>query len=85
MSFLFVIAVFYQQNRSEIATVLNAESSSSSNFFDSDLEINEHDFILYTFDFELLTKKIVVFNSFYTTSNVNASPRPIWQPPQLFS
>ena len=86
VSFLFVIAVFHQQNKSEITTELNAESSSSSTLFDSDLEINEHDFILYTFNFKILTYSFfAVCNSFHATSKVNASPMPIWQPPQLFT
>lgn len=83
MSFLFVIAVFYQQDRSEIATELHADSSSSNSLLDSDLEINEENSIVYTFDFNLLPKSFVGFDYFYASSKVKASPMPIWQPPQL--
>ena len=84
MSFLFVFAVFHQQNKNEIITELNSENSASTSFFDSDLEINEHDFILNTFDFNVKTYSFIVFSSFYTGSKVDVSPMPIWQPPQLF-
>lgn len=84
MSFLFVIAVFHQHNRSEITTEINAENNSSSSLFDSDLELNEQDFILNTLDFNVRIYSFIVFNSFYATSKADASPLPVWQPPQLF-
>lgn len=84
MCLLFVTAVFYQQDKNEIITELNSENSASTSLFDSDLEINEHDFMLHTFAFNVKTYSFIVFSSFYTASKVDVSPIPIWQPPQLF-
>lgn len=84
MSFLFAIVVFHQQNKSEIITEQNAEDNASTILFDSDLEINEQDFILHAFDFNVLTCDFIAFSSFYADGKVDASPMPIWQLPQLF-
>ena len=74
---------FQQSNTSSLLVELNSENSSSPNFVDFDLDINEEDQIIYGLEIFLMVEKYTQHNHFYYTGRLSQPFYPVWQPPKL--
>lgn len=75
--------VCFQQSHASSLVELNAENSSSSNFVDFDLDMNEEDQIIYGLEIFLMVEKNTQHNHFYYTGRSSQPFYPVWQPPKL--
>ncbi len=83
MGMLLTYTVFFQQNMTDTLTEISSESSSSTNFSDTDLEINEYDFLFSDLQFTLVVDYLGDHNSDHFLTSFISSSLSVWQPPKL--
>ena len=83
MGMLLYYNICFQQSNTSSLVELNAENSSSPNFVDFDLDINEEDQIIYGLEIFLMVEKYTQHNHFYITSKSSQPFYSVWQPPKL--
>lgn len=75
--------ICFQQSNTSTLVELNSENSSSPNFVDFDLDMNEDDQIIYGLEIFLMVEKYTQHNHFYYASRSSQPFYPVWQPPKL--